>query len=59
MSQVALAWLDYKGISSPIIGFSKVERIDEALETKGKTLTEEEVRFLEEDYVPKNVMGHS
>ena len=59
MSHVALAWLDYKGISSPIIGFSKVERIDEALEMRGKTLTEEEVKTLEEEYIPKNVKGHS
>ena len=59
MSHVALAWLDYKGISSPIIGFSKVERIDEALEMNGKALTEADVKFLEEDYVPKNVKGHT
>lgn len=59
MSHVALAWLDYKGISSPIIGLSKVERMDEILEVRGKTLNEDEVKFLEEDYVPKNIMGHS
>ena len=59
MSHVALAWLDYKGISSPIIGFSKIERIDEALEMRGKMLTEDEVKFLEEDYMPKSVVGHS
>ena len=39
MSHVALAWIN-KRISSPIIGFSSVERIDEALEVKGKVLTE-------------------
>lgn len=59
MSHVALAWLQYKGISSPICGFSNVGRMDEALEARGKTLTEEEVRHLEEGYVPKNIMGHS
>lgn len=59
MSQVALAWLNHKGISSPIIGFSKVERMDEALGMKGKTLTDVEVKFLEEAYVPKEVKGHS
>ena len=59
MSQVALAYVTYKGISSPIIGFSKVERIDEALDMKGKTLTEDEIKFLEEEYVPKAVKGHS
>lgn len=58
-SHVAIAWLMYKGISSPIIGFSTVERIDEALEGNRKTLTDEEVKYLEESYVPKNIMGHS
>ena len=59
MSHVALAWLMKKGISSPIIGISKVERIDEAVDIKGKELTDGEVLFLEEEYVPTNVIGHS
>ena len=59
MAHVAMAWLKYKGISSPIIGFSKIDRIDEALGVKGKDLTEEEVKYLDEGYVPKNVIGHS
>ena len=58
MSQVALVWAIQKGISSPIIGFSKVERIEEAIEIKGKELTAEEIAFLEEEYVPKNIAGH-
>ena len=58
MSQVALAWLN-KRISSPIIGFSKIERMDEALAVKEKELTEEEERWLEEEYKAKEVAGHS
>ena len=58
MSQVALAWQHYRGTSSPIIGFSSVSRMDEALEARGKVLTDEEVKYLEECYVPKNVYGH-
>ncbi|KAL8690816.1 MAG: hypothetical protein Q9218_003827 [Villophora microphyllina] len=58
MSQVALAWVN-KRIASPIIGFSKVERMDEALEVKGKELTEEEEEYLEELYQPQAVRGHS
>lgn len=57
MGQVALAWIN-KRISSPIIGFSSVERIDEALGVRGKTLTDEEEKYLEELYVPKVVSGH-
>ena len=59
MSHVALSWLTKKGVTSPIIGFSKVERIDEAIGMKGRDLTEDEVKFLEEPYVPKTIMGHS
>lgn len=59
MSHIALAWSRQKGIASPIVGFSKLERIDEALEMKGKELTDEDMKYLEELYVPKNVAGHS
>jgi aryl-alcohol dehydrogenase-like predicted oxidoreductase len=58
MSQVALAWIN-KRISSPIIGFSSVDRIDEAIEVRGKTLTDEEEKYLEELYQPKAIAGHS
>ena len=58
MSHVALAWIN-KRITSPIIGFSSVERIDETLGARGKTLTEEEEKYLEELYKPLNVVGHT
>ena len=57
MSQVALAWIN-KRVTSPIIGFSSVERIEEAIDARGKVLNEEEEKFLEELYVPKAVQGH-
>jgi aryl-alcohol dehydrogenase-like predicted oxidoreductase len=58
MSHVALAWIN-KRVTSPIIGFSSVERMDEALEARGKTLTEEEEKYLEELYAPVPIVGHS
>ncbi|KAH8808475.1 aldo/keto reductase [Xylogone sp. PMI_703] len=58
MSHVALAWIN-KRISSPIIGFSSVERMDEAIEARGKVLTEEEEKYLEELYQAKPIAGHS
>lgn len=58
MSHVALAWIN-KRISSPIIGFSSIERIDESLDIRGKELSKEEEKYLEEPYVPKNIVGHS
>lgn len=57
MSQVALAWT-IKRVASPIIGFSSVERIDEALSALGKELTVAEEKYLEEVYTPLEVEGH-
>jgi len=57
MTQVTLAWT-LKKITSPIIGFSSVQRMEDALSVKGKTLTREEEEFLEELYTPLNIEGH-
>jgi len=57
MSQVALAWVTGK-ITSPIVGMSSVQRLDENI-TTGFTLTEDEVKYLEEPYQPVKVRGHS
>ena len=58
MSQVALAWIVQKG-TVPIVGFSNLGRLEEAVGVKGKTLTEDEMKSLEEPYTPKVVVGHS
>lgn len=58
MSHVALAWIN-KRVASPIIGFSSVARMDEALDARGKDLTDEEVKYLEEPYIPRPIQGHS
>ncbi|OQO12012.1 hypothetical protein B0A48_02651 [Cryoendolithus antarcticus] len=57
MSTVSLAWINAK-ISSPIIGFSSVQRMEEAFEANKKTLTEEEMKYLEEPYKPRAIVGH-
>ena len=58
MSHVALAWIN-KRVTSPIIGFSSVERMDEALEARGKVLSAEEEKYLEELYESRKIVGHS
>jgi aryl-alcohol dehydrogenase-like predicted oxidoreductase len=58
MSTVALAWLNRR-VTSPVIGFNTVERMDEALQALGKELTREEERYLEEPYRAKDIQGHS
>ena len=58
MAQVSLAWLLAKGVSSPIVGLSSVERMDEALGVNGKTLSEEEIKSIDEPYKARAVVGH-
>jgi len=58
MSHVALAWIIQKK-TIPIVGFSNLNRLDEACDVRGKTLTEEEMKHLEEPYRPKAIVGHS
>ena len=53
MSHVALAWTIQKQ-TIPIVGFSNLARLDEAVDVKGKTLTDEEIAYLEEPYEPSN-----
>jgi hypothetical protein len=33
--------------------------MNQAIEVRGKTLTDEEMKYLEEPYAPKNIVGHS
>lgn len=57
MADVALAWMN-KRCASPIIGFSSEARMDEALGARGKELSEEEEKYLEELYQARAVVGH-
>ena len=57
MAQVALAWINAR-VASPIVGLSSVARLDEAVGMKGKALTPEEEKYLEEPYTPVNIEGH-
>lgn len=57
MTEVSLAWINAR-ITSPIIGFSKPERMDQAISANGKVLSDEEEKYLEELYEPKKPAGH-
>ncbi|PCH06949.1 Aldo/keto reductase [Penicillium occitanis (nom. inval.)] len=54
MAQVAIAWLHYHG-TFPALGLNSPERIDEAVGALSVKLTEEEVKELEEPYLPKGI----
>jgi aryl-alcohol dehydrogenase-like predicted oxidoreductase len=52
-AQVALAWvLQKKGVTTPIVGASKVEQLTDAVAAMSLKLTGEEVKMLEAPYVP-------
>jgi aryl-alcohol dehydrogenase (NADP+) len=58
MAQVALAWMLSKPwVTSPIIGATKEEHLDDAAAAVELKLSEEEVARLEEPYVPHCVAG--
>jgi 1-deoxyxylulose-5-phosphate synthase len=57
-AQVALAWLLHKpGVTAPIVGATKVEHVDDAVAAEALSLTDGEIRRLEEPYVPHPVSG--
>jgi aryl-alcohol dehydrogenase-like predicted oxidoreductase len=59
-SQVALAWLlQQPGITSPIIGASKMQHLEEAVAALSLRLEEHELKALAEPYQPHRILGHS
>ncbi|HUF54475.1 MAG TPA: aldo/keto reductase [Dehalococcoidia bacterium] len=58
-AQIALAWLLHKpGVTSPIVGASKMYQLEEAIAACDIRLSDEEVRQLEQPYIPHRVLGH-
>jgi aryl-alcohol dehydrogenase-like predicted oxidoreductase len=59
-AQVALAWLlRQRCVASPIIGATKMQHLDDAVAALAVTLSDDEVRRLEEPYVPHPIAGFS
>lgn len=57
MSEIALAWQFYKGVDSPIVGASKTKYIDDAISALDIKLTNEDIKYMEELYVPHELKG--
>jgi aryl-alcohol dehydrogenase (NADP+) len=58
-AQIALAWLLHQpGITAPVIGFSKMYQLEEAVGALDVDLSPEECGFLEELYQPRRLLGH-
>lgn len=57
MSQIALAWQFTKGVTAPIIGATKAKYFDDAAGSFLISLSEEEIKDLEEMYLPHKIVG--
>jgi len=58
-ARVALAWLLQRpGVTAPIVGATKPGHLEDALAAEELELSAEEIKLLEEPYVPHPVLGH-
>lgn len=58
-AQVALAWLLHKpSITSPIIGASKPQHLEDAVAALSLKLSDQEIKSLEAPYLPHVIAGH-
>ena len=56
MTEVSLAWLLAK-VTSPVVGATKLHHIEGAAKAVELALTQEEIAYLEEPYVPHRLVG--
>lgn len=57
MSRIAFAWHFVKGVTSPIIGATKAKYLDDAVGAFDVTLTDEDIAYIDEPYVPHKIVG--
>lgn len=56
---IALAWLLQKqSVTAPIIGATKISHLEDAVGALSVQLSQDEVAYLEEPYVPHPIVGH-
>lgn len=56
MTEISLAWLLTKA-AAPVVGATKIRHIEEAVLSLNVVLTEHEINYLEETYVPHKLVG--
>ncbi len=57
-SQIAVSWLWSKGITAPIVGITKEKYLDDFIGALDIKLSDEDIKYLEDAYVPHNIVGH-
>ncbi|KAJ3992977.1 NADP-dependent oxidoreductase domain-containing protein [Lentinula boryana] len=60
MAQIAIAWVMARdGVTAPIIGTTSLDNLDELLAAVDIKLSEDDMKYLEELYEPRSIIGHS
>ncbi|MBU3825979.1 MAG: aldo/keto reductase [Candidatus Anaerobiospirillum merdipullorum] len=57
MTQIALAWMFAKGVTSPLIGATKLQYFDDAAKALDLKLSAADITYLEELYLPHKIVG--
>ena len=57
MARVALAWHWARGVTAPIVGCSKPERVDDAVAALDVRLSAEDIDYIEEPYTAHELVG--
>lgn len=57
MTAVTFAWHFAKGVASPIIGATKEKYLDDAVSAFNLNLTEEDIAYIDEPYIPHKIVG--
>ena len=58
MAQISLAWIFTK-VTAPIVGTTSIEKLADLIDALDVKLSEEDIKFLEEEYKPLPIAGHS
>ena len=56
MTEISLAWLLTK-VTAPVVGATKMRHIEGAVKAVELTMTQEEIAYLEEPYIPHRLVG--
>ncbi|KAF9565585.1 Aldo keto reductase [Agrocybe pediades] len=60
MAQVAIAWsLHKEGVTAPIVGTTSLKNLEDIIAGVHVSLSSEEIKYLEEPYLPQSVIGHA
>ncbi|KAI0078628.1 Aldo keto reductase [Panus rudis PR-1116 ss-1] len=59
MAQISIAWiLSKEGVTAPIVGTTNLSNLEDIIKGVHVTLTEEELKYLEEPYQAQSIQGH-